>query len=188
MIYASKYSKDKIVHYGYCRYAKQILKTNRICFQSMEEAKAAGYEFCKCCVTIKGFVRSEYKLIKEYKKKYEMICKIKEDGLEIISRKDKWMVIEKGSPAEFELYHKNKKKSREKTEIPDYHRQKVDTVSIAGHLEYIVEHDIYRKRHPLYVPPRKGTRRYRAMMQRNKTQKCKQEIENVLKLIERLDL
>ena len=130
----------------------------------MEEAKAAGYEFCKCCVTIKGFVRSEYKLIKDYKKKYEIICKIKE------------------------LYHKNKKKSREKSEIPDYHRQKVDTVSIAGHLEYIVEHDIYRKRHLLYVPPRKGTRRYRAMMQRNKTQKCKQEIANVLKLIERLDL
>ena len=127
-------------------------------------------------------------LFERDKKKYEMICKIIEDGLEIISRKDKWMVIEKGSPAEFELYHKNKKKSREKSEIPDYHRPKVDTVSIAGHLEYIVEHDIYRKRHPLYVPPRKGTRRYRAMMQRNKTQKCKQEIENVLKLIERLDL
>ena len=76
----------------------------------MEEAKAAGYEFCKCCVTIKGFVRSEYKLIKDYKKKYEIICKIKEEGLEIISHKDRWLVIEKGRPAEFELYHKNKKK------------------------------------------------------------------------------
>ncbi len=61
-----------------------------------------------------------------------------------------WRIVWKGKDKIW-LYHKNTHRSHltESEDIPGYHSQAIHKKTIMEYLEYIVQHDLYRKNSPL---------------------------------------
>lgn len=72
------------------------------------------------------------------------------DEINVTTEIGAWKLIWLGK-GKIWLYHKNSRKSRptEHEEIPGYHSQAIHKKTILEYLEYIIQHDLYRKNAPL---------------------------------------
>ena len=72
-----------------------------------------------------------------------------EDGqLHVHTPRSKWRIIVNGKANKLFLYHKNTYHKNEEIPsiVPGYHSQATRSKTIVGYLEYIIQHDIYRRR------------------------------------------
>ena len=92
------------------------------------------------------------------------------------------------------MFHRNTYKTDRDhlSPLQSYHLQRVTCDSITDYLAYIVDHDFYRRSHPVKranhekTPAPKGSKRYKKEQQRLKKQEKKQAVKNVLMLIDNL--
>jgi hypothetical protein len=90
------------------------------------------------------------------------------------------------------LFHRNSFETGAPTQIPHYHCQKFEADTICGYLNYIVEHDKFRKEMPVRVKQkkpkkaRKGTKRYKNEQKKIAKRQHRYDVKNVLNLIDSL--
>ena len=191
MYFASKNSKNRIVHYDHCGYRKRMQKENIIVFKTLEAAREAGYRLCDCCAPIHKYIKAEADEIYKFSLEYGIACFQHDGAFCIRTPMSNWKIIVNGQKHNIFLYHKNTSKVETPSMVKGYHSQCVRSDTILGYLNYIAEHDKFRKQHPLIVttkkePPRKGTKRWRKEEKRKKRSKRRQEIRRVYELIEAL--
>ena len=193
MFFYSKKSSRKIVHYGHCPYNRYMSKASKGQFETLEEARAAGYHLCKHCAPMGKHYRKEYKELERFAR-WNGVIFLYEDGvIDIETPRSRWKLVTEGKHNKLRLYHKNTHKGKHKKDtssIPGYHSQAIWKNSILEYMEFILEHDDYRRIHPDEAPPQKspppmkGTKRYRKKQKKLKKRRKAESIREVLRLIE----
>lgn len=79
-----------------------------------------------------------------------MQCVLRDGEIDVTTSIGGWRLVWKGKDKIW-LYHKNTHRSHltESEDIPGYHSQAIHKKTIMEYLEYIVQHDLYRKNSPL---------------------------------------
>ncbi len=150
-------SKNKIVHRPDCRYMKIIPTRNRKEFATFNEAEQEGYIQCKYCAGIIRLLRAEAKNIRKYCVLNGIIYDFntKDGALDLISHSGKWKIVLERYPDVIGLYHQNNNVIKKNGFVPGFHKQKARCDSLLGYMEYIVSHDAYRTKNPIYEQARK---------------------------------
>ena len=196
MYYYSKKSSRKIVHTESCAYKNHLAPEDIGTFDTLQQAYEKGYRLCKICHPVKKQYRKEETEILDYCRRHGMICSSCKKGIHVSSTISTWIITATDN-GKTELYHRNTKKLAKDgmSIIPGYHQQYKSFDSIIDYLAYIEDHDFYRQIHPevmprkakVKAPPKKGTRRYRNQMKKQKRVQRSQAISSVLLLINSLD-
>lgn len=199
MLIYQKKSSRKIVHYSGCKYLNRSSSSAWGTFDTIEEAHAAGYRICKCCSPIARHFREERSQILQYCATEGLSCYQADGMVKVTTPYSQWKIITSGKKNQMFLYHKNTnpywKDDGEISIVPGYHSQAVRKHSIADYLKFIIAHDTYRKAHPAYFPKQpktakppaiKGTKRWHKEQNRASRLKRRNEIHNVLNLIDQL--
>lgn len=152
----SNQTHSRIFHLPNCSMIRKIKKENRAKFDGTEEAIIQGYRPCRrCCPSLKeSYEKHRAEITKLCKK--ENICDIYcEDHIDIISQFDIWRIIV--VDFSFHLLHRNHSKSNNSWSMPlqgyyfqDYHVQNFASFSLLKCYKYILRHDRYRMKHPVY--------------------------------------
>ena len=196
MYYYSKKSREKIIHTAECFHINRIGADDIGWFETLPDAYVQGYRLCKHCSPLLKCYRKEHKQILDFCRKNGLAVRIGDKRVFVESNMSKWQIILDKSN-EIALYHKNSfKTSRDSlSEVCGYHFQgDIRKNSIAEYLEYIIEHDHYRRLNPAHTPkkesppPIKGTKRYKSTQRKIRKYERKQAIRNVLSLIDSLSV
>lgn len=123
---------------------------------SVEEARKAGRKACALCSPMGVRYQQVRQQAQEFCAQRGMECEIQDGVLEITTPVSRWKLIYRGD-GKLALYHKNTWKSHpdEQEMVPGYHSQAIHKKNILEYLEYIVQHDLYRKNNPLPAPEKK---------------------------------
>lgn len=191
MFYYSKFSKNKIVHFEGCHHVSAIKAENLSSFESVKNVREAGYRMCSCCSPIEKKLRTESEAIQNFCYENGLLYFMNKGNLHIQTHCSKWKILISNEQSKVELHHKNTYKQEHENSVPGYHKQAFFSDSILGYMEYIVEHEWYRRFNPLPVkiekaPPSKGTKRWNKQQKAMKRRERKQQIWNVLNLIDNL--
>lgn len=196
MYYYSEASRKKIVHCGCCHYYRAMNPSNVGHFESLADAYSAGYRLCTCCDTLSRQYRREEPALVEYCRNNGLSVHLGKRGIWVRSPRSEWRIIFDESRSGSKLYHKNELHPSKQSHdlLTAYHDQKVSYSKIQKYLVYIMDHDYYRMLNPLYPakqkkePPKKGTKRYRKAMAREKKKARREATRNVLTLIDSLSV
>ena len=108
----------------------------------------AGYRMCNCCSLVGMRLRKEQNAVNHFCQENGVSCWLEDGQLHVHTPKSKWRIIVNGKANKLFLYHKNTYQKYEKIPsiVPGYHSQAIRSKTIVGYLEYIIQHDIYRRR------------------------------------------
>ncbi len=201
MYVASITSKQKIFHTADCSHAKSIKEDHRIYFQTAEEAIQKGYRRCQDCCEIGSYYKKERNEILSYCFQNGISAGInREDGfLDVVTPYSSWKIIVNGRKHGRYLYHRNTIETESPGALlPGYHPQHVLRNTLIGYLRYIVEHDSYRRSHPLLIQKpkkdwrechyRKGSKKYKNQQNRLKRMERRESIKRVDELLQSLEV
>ena len=180
--------KSKVAHYPGCQFVSRISEVNLGYYENTYYAKEDGYRLCKCCDPMARRLNDRDEEMLDFCRERAISYKVENGELMITTPFSEWKAYP-GEGSRYILYHRN---TRGNTKC--YHLQTDRYSDVMKMLEYIDDHDRYRLDNPLPKPkkvkaaPKKGTKRYRAAERRNKEKKRRQEIRNVLSLIDSLAL
>ena len=193
MFYYSTKTKKRVLHLKNCHHIKAIKKENVATVSSVVEAqkKGIGTTVCKCCSALRKDYSRNLNEILNFAYSNGMCCHMDEGLMRIESSFAKWIIIPQSNGYSYELHHQNTRKSNHDNSLAGYHYQHIGGRTVRDILEYIAEHDKYRKINPVTLkpgkaPPKKGTRRWASLQRRIKKKERKQQIRNVLDLIDSL--
>lgn len=146
VIYSTK-SSEKVFHLPHCKILHRIRKEYKKQFASQEEARAAGYRMCSCCSPVGARLRKERKAVYQFCQEYGASCWLRDNQLYVQTPRSRWRIIASGQENKLFLYHKNTYQKYEETPsiIPGYHSQRARSKTIVGYLDYIYQHDIFRR-------------------------------------------
>ena len=146
--YYSKKSSEKVFHLPHCKILHRIRKENKMKFETAEEARMAGYRMCNCCSPVGGKLRKEQKDVDRFCQEYGVSCYLEDGQLHVHTPRSEWRIIVNGKINKLFLYHKNtyNKHERIPSIVPGFHSQAIRSKTIVGYLDYIVQHDAYRRR------------------------------------------
>ncbi len=148
MVFYSTKSNEKVFHLPHCKIARRIHKEYKKQFATPEEARVAGYRMCNCCSPMGMKLRKEQEAVNQFCQENGVSCWLEDGQLHVITPKSEWRIIVNGKAKKLFLYHKNTYEKFEKIPsiVPGYHSQAARSETIIGYLEYIIQHDIYRRR------------------------------------------
>lgn len=148
MVFYSTKSNEKVFHLPHCKIARRIRKEYKKQFATPEEARMAGYRMCNCCSLVGMRLRKEQKAVNQFCQENGVSCWLEDGQLHVHTPRSKWRIIVNGKANKLFLYHKNTYHKYEEIPsiVPGYHSQATRSMTIVGYLEYIVQHDIYRRR------------------------------------------
>lgn len=114
------------------------------------DAAALGLTACDRCSPLGiryGQTRTQ---IESFCSQRGMQCVLRDGEIDVTTSIGGWRIVWKGKDKIW-LYHKNTHRSHltESEDIPGYHSQAIHKKTIMEYLEYIVQHDLYRKNSPL---------------------------------------
>ena len=114
------------------------------------DAAALGLTACDRCSPLGiryGQTRTQ---IESFCSQRGMQCVLRDGEIDVTTSIGGWRLVWKGKDKIW-LYHKNTHRSHltESEDIPGYHSQAIHKKTIMEYLEYIVQHDLYRKNSPL---------------------------------------
>lgn len=191
MVFYSVVSKKKVFHLPHCSFVRSMKPENRKTFESPEEARANHYCQCGCCSPVGQRLRKERKAVTDFSQRNGASCYLHDGQLIVTTYMSKWKITVSGKANKLTLYHRNTLGVLDPASpFPKYHHQKVHCDSIVEYLNYIVEHDYYRMRTPLQLPPRKkekprkGTKRWKKQQKKEKKIAKRAAIRNVYALLE----
>lgn len=148
MVFYSTKSNEKVFHLPHCKIARRIHKEYKKQFATPDEARVAGYRMCNCCSPMGMRLRKEQEAVNQFCQENGASCWLEDGQLHVITPKSEWRIIVNGKAKKLFLYHKNTYEKFEKIPsiVPGYHSQAARSETIVGYLEYIIQHDIYRRR------------------------------------------
>lgn len=148
MVFYSTKSNEKVFHLPHCKIARRIRKEYKKQFATPEEARLAGYRLCNCCSLVGMRLRKEQRAVNQFCLENGVSCWLEDGQLHVHTPRSKWRIIVNGKANKIFLYHKNTYQKYEEIPsiVPGYHSQATLNKTIVGYLEYIVQHDIYRRR------------------------------------------
>ena len=147
MVFYSTKSNEKVFHLPHCKIARRIRKEYKKQFATPEEARLAGYRMCNCCSLVGMRLRKEQKAVNQFCQVNGVSCWLEDGQLHVHTPRSKWRIIVNGKANKLFLYHKNTYRKYEEIPsiVPGYHSQATRSKTIVGYLEYIIQHDIYRR-------------------------------------------
>lgn len=148
MVFYSTKSNEKVFHLPHCKIARRIRKEYKKQFATPKEARIAGYRMCNCCSLVGMRLRKEQKAVNQFCQENGVSCWLEDGQLHVHTPRSKWRIIVNGKANKLFLYHKNTYHKNEEIPsiVPGYHSQATRSKTIVGYLEYIIQHDIYRRR------------------------------------------
>lgn len=194
MYYYSKTSKRHIIHTEGCCHHHAIRPDHMGIFHTLAEAWQAGYHLCKTCSPLAQMFQKEEKQLLECCRKNGLAVRLERDFLAVATPRSRWRILADENRNRTILYHGNDG-TREQSSpgpVPGYHHQHVNYATLQEYLDYIVDHDGYRMRNPLYpqptpqAAPAKGTKRYRKAQAKEKRRAKKEATGRVLSLMDAL--
>lgn len=161
MVFYSTKSTVKVFHLPHCKIARRIRKEYKKQFATPEEARVAGYRMCNCCSPMGMKLRKEQETVNQFCQKNGVSCWLEDGQLHVITPKSEWRIIINGKAKKLFLYHKNTYEKIEKIPsiVPGYHSQAAHSETIVGYLEYIIQHDIYRRQQEKKARQKAGSMR-----------------------------
>ena len=148
MVFYSTKSNEKVFHLPHCKIARRIRKEYKMRFSAPEDARAAGYRMCNCCSIVGMRLRKEQNAVNRFCQENGVSCWLDDGQLHILTPMSEWRIIVSGKANNLFLYHKNTYEKYEKIPsiIPGFHSQATHSATIVGYLDYIVQHDTFRRR------------------------------------------
>ena len=180
--------RSKVAHYPDCHFVNRIANENLGCYENAFYTREDGYRLCKCCDPMARRLNDRDSEMQDYCKVRGIRYEVSNGELLITTPYSQWKAYP-GKGSRYILYHRNTR-----GDTNGYHLQTDRYVDVMAMLKYIDRHDKFRLDNPLpeqkkkKAPPKKGTKRYKALERRNKEKKRRQEIRNVLNLIDSLAL
>ena len=189
MFYYSIESRSKVVHYEGCHHLKKIKKENLKSSDNIHALRQSSYGICSCCSPIARHLRSERAQLEQLCQENGLSYSLKKDALHVNTHSSKWKILVSNTGCTFELHHGNSFEGEHNDSVPGYHKQNFFSDSLVGYLDYINSHEYYRMLNPLHIvtpkePPKKGTRRYRALQKNLAAKERRRKISNVINLID----
>ena len=187
----SKQSKSMVYHRPECRYARKIMKRNRVQV-FCDEAKQQGYRPCKCCDKMKFLYTLEKNEIEYFAEKHNMNVDMVKDELVIRTDAGCWKILYKKRKQKFMLLHRNYVPGRislkEIDNIP-YHLQgdMLYSKSIIKFVKYIQAHDKFKANPVDYHAMPRSTNRQRAYYysaKRREEKRSARRLDNLFLMIE----
>ena len=91
-------------------------------------------------------LRKEQEIVNQFCQENGVSCWLYDGQLHILTPKSEWRIIVNGKANKLFLYHKNTYEKYEKIPsiVPGFHSQAIRSTTIAGYLDYIVQHDAFR--------------------------------------------
>ena len=194
MYYYCKNNEKKIVHLANCHHIRKTEISKLASFDNITEAEEKGYHVCKHCAGLKSYLRNEKEEIHAVQKKHGIVVITTLSYMYINTVNEQWIIIFDDERNCLKLFHRNSFETGAPTQIPHYHCQNFDSDTLCGYLNYIVEHDEYRKGTPLRIKQnkpkkaRKGSKRYKNQQKKIAKKQHKYAVKNVLNLIDSLHL
>ena len=199
MYYYNKKSSRKIIHSMFCFHVANTDLDDIGWFESLNEAYEHGYRLCRKCSPIATHYRKELDSIISFSQINGVAVYLHDKFIGVTSPSSKWKIVPCSYGQSIELYHKNTFKTEQDdySAVPGYHYQSVIKESIIDYLDYVVQHDAFRRFNPVKPPknkttpavkpaPRKGTKRYQKAQKHAKRVARSQSIKNVLSIIDSL--
>ena len=192
MFYYSKNSRRKVVHTSRCFWMDRISPERLGAFSTLDEARRQGYRLCRCCDLVGRMYRAESPRLDAYCQEMGMSIRCCPGCVQVVAPHSLWKIILSEDGGAVQLYHGNTYNKGETGPCPGYHQQKVKRGSLAGYLEYIGQHEDYRRRHPLPpakgtpAPPPKGSKNYRKLQKKRQKREKRRAADRVLWLIGQL--
>lgn len=148
MVFYSVKSSEKIFHFSHCKNLRRVHKENKRSFGSAEAARQAGYRMCDCCSVVGVRLRKEKKAVNAYCHEHNVSYHLEDGQLHVHTNNGDWRIIVNGKSNRLFLYHINTYQKEEKIPsiIPGFHSQAIRYSTILEYLEYIVQHDAFRRR------------------------------------------
>ncbi len=152
-----KNGKNRIVHTSNCFHISKCNKGDTSYFGTLDAAYNNGYRLCKHCDILSAQYQREMDEIKRYCREKPIVVQKKSLFILVMSPLSMWMIVLSPDNEHTCLYHKNffDTEGTNLSSITGYHLQNVSKNSIVEYLEYILEHDKYRRQHP-YTHPKKA--------------------------------
>ena len=159
MYYYSKNSARKIYHTKECGYVNLISEENLKKTTSKDKLFNKGYTFCEHCSPAGKYLRANRGYLKNRPKKARAYTIRFIDGdIEIFSQTCSYLLVFLEGK-KMRLYHENSfEVNGVESEIPGYHLQSEGDYCLSKIMKYIIEHDKYRKTHPVQYNPRLSER------------------------------
>ena len=157
----STFAHGAIMHHSDCPVVKRINPDYLRTLVSADEAKNAGYHFCKTCSSMERFLKPVKHYMDRYCESHKLKYYLKNGAIHITSQFDKWMIIVDDDTGIPTLYHKNKGHHRDgppESSIPNYHPQPNSGRSIPVILKNIFNHDQYKGSKPVIELPKKSSK------------------------------
>lgn len=151
MVYYSVNSTSKIVHSVKCRYSAKIEAGNRKTFITLDEALANGYRLCKCCE--RQSQKETDKALDEidgyFSAKMKFTAFVHKGIIYVTTPIASWRIYIRNG--KYVLYHENTERIPYiRSEVPiydrEYHNQKVSFASVKKCMDYIIAHDVFKKK------------------------------------------
>ena len=180
--------RSKVAHYPECHMVSRIADMNLGCYENAYYAGKDSYRVCKCCDPMVKRLSNQKDDMVDYCQKKGIEYKIENGELLIRTQYSSWKAYT-GANDQYILYHRN---TRGNTNC--YHLQTKRYTDIMAVLKYIDHHDYFRLSNPLpedrivikKSAPRKGSKKYKAAMQRAEKAKKRDDVRRVLSLIDSL--
>ncbi len=190
MMFYSKKSKNKIIHNCNCSYLKRMNQSYIGKFESIKEARYAGYHLCKHCAPMWKYYSKEYFKIKEYAENQKMFFEYVDGEIIVQTPYSNWKIIVNGQKNFIFLYHRNTygRLTNKKELVSGYHSQSVRRNTLIEYLMYIAEHDMYKLSSSYYEKKKseskKGKKINKQKKRKQKRREHYQRTMNVLALLE----
>ena len=149
LVFYSSKSSEKVFHLSHCPNARRIRKENKKAFSTQEEARQAGYRMCDLCSVAGTKLRKEQRDVDDFCREYNISCRLEDGQLHVHTPNSEWRIIVNGKANRLFLYHKNtyeKKEEKIPSIVPGFHSQAIRYSTILEYLDYIVQHDAFRRK------------------------------------------
>ncbi len=185
MVFYSKNSNSKVIHKCNCAYYKKMSPKNVAQFNSISEARDAGYHLCKHCAPMWNYYSKEYNKMKEYASKNGLAFEYNDGVVMVQTPYSNWKIIVNGPKNNIFLYHKNTyERCPDRTAlVPGYHSQSFRRNTLMEYLIYITEHDAYKLNHPEHQD-KSGSKSHKKETKKQKKRARYQSMMRVFALLE----
>ena len=182
-IYSIK-SHSKIAHTITCHHIRNTDIAFLRGFDDKQEAISNGFRLCLHCTRADKLYNKYKRRAKDFCELHGMKCSMQNDIVSITTPMSSWKLILPDIFDEFSLYHKNSVYSTFRNTPPKgssdtegYHYQKFHSPSVMAILEYILNHDKFRKETPYF--PKLYTADTSSMKSKKKKAKAKKKEKRI---------
>ena len=175
-----------------CHHLSRISEDRISSFGDIGECEAYGYKVCKHCAPLKKYFKREEMDIKAYCDANGIWFHDRVAYFYIDTVRSQWKIIYNEELNKLQLYHQNQWNKKDSSVIPGYYLQDQKSKTICGFLKFIVWHDKFRRKNPVYIPPpktklKKGSKAWKKRAKKEKKRNNNKAAKRVIKMIEHME-